>query len=270
MILSGLIGLVACKEPGVTDREAPVITLNDPVNGEQVAAGDELHLEGLIEDNVELATWNLTIHNNFDGHQHGRLAVTAFSLDRSYPISGRRADIHEHVDIPADATAGPYHLVVKAIDKEGNATSFADDSSKEVEIWITNDEMAEVLFRNSQGSITDHFHVHAGVPIVVAGDINGRGSDLSEVRLEVGTLDISEHSHEGHRLMAEEPFFSKTITIPPGTRTTTLGTLLAGTEIAVSQAQVELLEQQNTPVYLIVRVKDADGNHSRFVAELEF
>src|SRR5690606_36567095 len=83
-----------------------------------------------------LATYHLSVHEGGDGHSHGRIAASTFNIDQSFTVSGKRVEVHEHISIPSDATPGMYHFIVKAIDELGNSTSFADGSTRELEIEI--------------------------------------------------------------------------------------------------------------------------------------
>lgn len=130
--------LNACKDddPAVQDTEPPVISISLPADDTEYEPGEQIKFEATLEDNVELASYNITIHSNFDGHTHGRVAESPLAYDKSFTISGKKATVAETIDIPADATPGAYHFIVKAIDKAGNATNEADGSTKEVDIEI--------------------------------------------------------------------------------------------------------------------------------------
>lgn len=123
--------------PTAQDTEPPVITVSSPKPGDSFKRGTQIAFEAVLEDNVALAVYNINIHENFDGHTHGRLAASPMSFDKSFTVSGRRAVVSEKIDIPADATPGDYHFIVRAIDDARNATSFADGSTREIDIKIT-------------------------------------------------------------------------------------------------------------------------------------
>ena len=168
-IVSALF-LVACEgeddEP--VDTTAPSITMEEPGQGEIFDAGSTIHFDALFEDDVALGTYKIDVHDNFDGHSHGREEVAAFTYEESFDLTGTTDDVHEDITVTTDATAGPYHFIVEAIDAAGNTTTFADGSSVELEIWITNEEMPHVHFEDATETEVDEYEGEVGVaPIVV-------------------------------------------------------------------------------------------------------
>ncbi|GAA4444578.1 DUF4625 domain-containing protein [Ravibacter arvi] len=129
----------SCKndDPAVTDKEPPVITVEKPVMEASYTAGSQISFEAVIEDNQELAVYQIEIHDDHDGHSHGRMAASPFSYRKSFQLTGKKATVTETIAIPADAAPGEYHFIVTAIDKANNATNFADGSTKEIHIEIT-------------------------------------------------------------------------------------------------------------------------------------
>jgi hypothetical protein len=124
-------------DPEAQDTEAPVITVASPAMGSTFEAGSQIRFEAEIEDNVGLAICNVNIHSNFDGHSHARIAASPLSYEKSFTLTGKKASINELIDIPADATPGNYHFIVKAIDEARNATGYSDGSTKEIDITIS-------------------------------------------------------------------------------------------------------------------------------------
>lgn len=128
---------VSCKDDVIKDVTPPLITISSPQDGATFEAGSTITFEAVFEDNTGLATFNINIHEDSDGHTHGRLKASSFSFEKTYDISGKTTVVTEQIDLPADATPGHYHFIVKAIDELGNATGFADGSTRELEITIT-------------------------------------------------------------------------------------------------------------------------------------
>ncbi len=125
------------NDPEVQDTQAPVITVASPVTGSTFEAGGQIRFEAGIEDNVGLAICNVNIHSNFDGHSHARVAASPLTFEKSFTLTGKKASVSEVINIPADATPGNYHFIVKAIDQARNSTGYADGSTKEIEIKIS-------------------------------------------------------------------------------------------------------------------------------------
>lgn len=85
-----------------------------------------------LSDDVMLKSYKIEIHSNFDHHSHGGNSravqeTVDFSFNRSYDVSGQKtAHIHHHdIVIPANATAGDYHLMVYCTDAAGNESYIA-------------------------------------------------------------------------------------------------------------------------------------------------
>ena len=145
------IGIVSCDDAdSLVDLTAPVIEVRNPEYGKLLPAGEFIAFEAGFIDDVELATYNIEIHENFGGHGHGRIAMVnndpaliKWSFKESFIIpDGLRLFeevLEDHILIPNNAIAGPYHFIVQAIDKAGNSTSFQNNSAVELEILITND-----------------------------------------------------------------------------------------------------------------------------------
>lgn len=132
------------------DTEKPVVILNAPVEGAKLQAGKDVHFDMDLSDNEALGSYNVDIHNNFDGHDHtGHNDTKAFSViladdhdhdhdhdeenearnpfkfnrtwDDIYGL--RNTHVHQHeIVIAKDAKRGAYHFVVKVVDKAGNQT----------------------------------------------------------------------------------------------------------------------------------------------------
>lgn len=140
----GLFSLGACSSDSSVDTEKPVIVLNAPVEGANLAVGVDIHLDMIVSDNDALGSYNIDIHGDFDGHSHGDQAAslvkfvvtqndsstenegrTPFAFNKTWnDIFGKRNDnVHHHeIVIPADAKRGEYHFVVKVLDQSGNQT----------------------------------------------------------------------------------------------------------------------------------------------------
>lgn len=137
-----LFMLGSCSSDSSVDTEKPVIILNAPEEGARLAVGTDIHFDMEVSDNVALGSYNIDIHDDFDGHNHA--AESAFMLKNSIQnidespdndtrvpfvynhtwtdISGKRNDhVHHHeIVIAKDAKRGKYHFVVKVLDKAGN------------------------------------------------------------------------------------------------------------------------------------------------------
>ena len=124
----------SCDNDASSDTTKPLIELHEPEEGQALEIGNEhgVHFEMDLSDDVMLKSYKIEIHSNFDHHSHGGNSravqeTVDFSFNRSYDVSGQKtAHIHHHdIVIPANATAGDYHLMVYCTDAAGNESYIA-------------------------------------------------------------------------------------------------------------------------------------------------
>lgn len=184
MLLIAVMSLSACSsdDDGALDTTAPVITLVEPTQMEEIALGEELHIDALLEDNEGLASYKIDIHNNFDGHTHGRVASHSesqpwtYSKTQNLEAGQQSFDLHEHIDVPLDITPGTYHLGIIVLDEAGNQSEayvevvLGEAHDHEDEISISNlhvedvtagsDLHAEADITSTQGIQNINVHIH--------------------------------------------------------------------------------------------------------------
>lgn len=119
----------ACKKDDdddtPADRAKPVIAVATPANGSTVAAGENLRLSLVVTDDRELGELKIEIHDVFDGHGHGKNSAV-FSYTKTIALSGQNQTVTENILVPADALAGPYHLIINATDRAGSLADFVE------------------------------------------------------------------------------------------------------------------------------------------------
>lgn len=130
--------LFSCSDDdNSADTVKPTITINEPTDEQVFHAGDEIHVDIDVTDNVELASYKIDIHFAGDGHTHDRLMSPSEHIEWDYEttgtLSGKNDNIHLHINIPIDVEEGHYHFGVFAIDKAGN------QSVQWIELDIHND-----------------------------------------------------------------------------------------------------------------------------------
>ncbi len=139
----------SCNQVGDTTK--PVIDLHEPEDGECFKPGSEICLEMDLSDNIALESFKINIHNAFDGHEHEHAhapaqsatrhgdehddyntdADHAFTYDKTSEELGKdinglkNAHQHIHIEIPADAACGDYHLMVYCYDVDKNESHVA-------------------------------------------------------------------------------------------------------------------------------------------------
>ncbi len=128
--------LVACEK----EISAPVIkNVEIGLNNTKTAyIGGELHIEADIIAEGKIANIRLVIHHEEEGAEHapkmkisGSASQTEeWEVDTIYTgvyANVKNTTFHEHIDIPANAEAGSYHLLLYVTDLEGNQTIFEEE-----------------------------------------------------------------------------------------------------------------------------------------------
>ena len=106
----------------------PAVSLNEvgEENSKTAIVGSDLHLEGEITAENGIKRIDIEIHQEEGGE---------FRIEKSFTegkyIGVKNATFHEHIDIPAEAPAGSYHLYFTVTDQLGQT------DTKESEISLT-------------------------------------------------------------------------------------------------------------------------------------
>lgn len=139
-----LVLFSSCLKDEEVDLEKPIIDLSIedafPVNCDTLYFGEAFKLKVLLADNVELGSYSIGIHNNFDQHSHST-EVTACSLDPikdpvnpftfidDFDIPPGMKDYEANVSISISSgndngiyDEGDYHFFISLTDKEGWST----------------------------------------------------------------------------------------------------------------------------------------------------
>lgn len=168
------------------DTTKPVISLQSPSLESVVEAGQTLQLKAVLTDDQNLSQLRINIHNNFDGHDHGKTSAEPFDFDEIVDLSGTTQTVERGIEIPADAAAGPYHLMLYCLDASGNEADFV-----EAELIINSAEQP-VIEELSIGGKTDfsgHTHMHfegaETIEVPVMAHIEDPDGDLEKVKIEI-------------------------------------------------------------------------------------
>jgi len=130
LMLSLVFFMFSCEKNKV-DTQNPVISIISPEEEEVVYIGSEIHFEVDFADDVELKSYKVDIHSNFDGHNHksalkGESVAWSFQKSWNFEEGKKTAHIHHHeIVIPIqiernEITEGEYHLMVYCTDASGN------------------------------------------------------------------------------------------------------------------------------------------------------
>ncbi|RZJ77387.1 MAG: DUF4625 domain-containing protein, partial [Flavobacterium sp.] len=122
-LLFTIIVLASCKKDKDEVLPAPTLTgLEVGSNNSKVAfAGNDVHIEGEILAPANLASVAIEIHAK---------TGTGWKFEQVYTegFAGlKNAELHKHIDIPADAVLGLYHVHIKITDQAGQVTDVESD-----------------------------------------------------------------------------------------------------------------------------------------------
>lgn len=134
--LPGLLMLSCDKDQPVIDTEYPVIQTDAensfPGQCSVVRRGQSFTFKARFTDNMQLGSYSLDIHHNFDHHTHStevsdcdtdpvKKPVNPFLLIRSFdiPENQKTYAATQQIDVPADIDPGDYHFMIRLTDKEG-------------------------------------------------------------------------------------------------------------------------------------------------------
>jgi hypothetical protein len=223
LLLAGFIvlGATSCDKHDDHDDHAPEIELKEPERWEKFASGDKIHFEALIKDESGISEYEIDIHNDFDSHAHGRLkspSLPYFYFDEHFDGEGKKKlDIHKDIEIKMGETtkfaAGPYHFIVNAINMKEIKTSYADGTTKEVEVYITNDEMP-VLEGFEENITNGKVRINKGETLTFKGIVKdveeiGKNPGLHEIEIIISEFPEEGHTHDhgghSHRVAASLP-----------------------------------------------------------------
>lgn len=137
-ILIFTVFIVSSCEKEKVDTEKPVITISGPEENEVLYIGSEIHFEVDFSDDVQLKSYKVDIHSNFDGHSHkcsSKEDSIAFSFQKSWNFDEglKQSHIHHHeIVIPDEIDAkkvaqGDYHFMIYCTDVAGNESWIAID-----------------------------------------------------------------------------------------------------------------------------------------------
>jgi hypothetical protein len=128
------IGLISCDRD--IDDVYPEIDISGvdafPKNCDTIYRGQDFHFIATFSDNVELGSFSLEIHNNFDHHTHStegeacvfdedKPAVNPWFFLEQYtiPTGSQQYNANVPISIPADIDPGDYHFMIRLTDREG-------------------------------------------------------------------------------------------------------------------------------------------------------
>lgn len=141
IIAAFFIGFISCEKGEEIDKEKPAIDLTIqgafPVNCDTLYFGETFMLKVKFTDNVELGSYSIDIHHNFDHHSHSTEVTEcsldpikdpvnpfAFIQDYAIPEGLKEHETNVLITLPSENAnglydEGDYHFFISLTDKEG-------------------------------------------------------------------------------------------------------------------------------------------------------
>lgn len=204
LLASGLLLFTACEsdddddEPA-PDTTAPAIADVSPApdsDEHSFARGAQMTLQATITDDQGLSQVKVEVHNVFDGHSHDKVQdYTPWEMDTIISLNGETSyTLNQTMEVPAMATAGKYHVILRALDQNGNEAAFVEVTF----VVEGGPSIAHIdLMKNGQAMNDMHFHFDGAdnLDLNVQSTIEAQESDeLEEVHLMI----MEAHGHDDH------------------------------------------------------------------------
>lgn len=136
LIIMVLALSVSACQTDVPDDVLPAIDMTAsgafPLNCATVYRGESFDFKAVFTDNVELGSYSIEMHHNFDQHTHStdaaqcatdpvKQAVNPFRWIENYTIPARlqRFEASQTIYIPEEVDTGMYHFMVRVTDAAG-------------------------------------------------------------------------------------------------------------------------------------------------------
>ena len=141
IIALSILVFTACEEK-ISMPEIINVELGS-ANSKKVVAGNDLHIEAEIVAQNKIAQIRLVIHMEEEHHHSPAMKISSslriadeWEVDTIYTgayANVKNTDFHEHIEVPADAHPGTYHVHLYVTDMEGNQAKYEDEIEVVVE-----------------------------------------------------------------------------------------------------------------------------------------
>lgn len=126
----------SCAKKNQVDDILPTIDVSGenafPSNCDTLYLGETAQIVIKLNDNKELGSYSIDIHNNFDHHSHtteviaceddeDKIAVNPFLYIQSFSLPDGLTTYQTNlsIQIPTDVDPGDYHFLIRVTDNEG-------------------------------------------------------------------------------------------------------------------------------------------------------
>lgn len=251
VIGSGIV-MISCDKDDDTDTTAPVInsaTIDGKEEGIEANVGNAMTFEVKVSDNEALGQLKLDVHDAFDGHSHDKSSGINWANVAIIDLSGTEQTVSHDMEIPTNATAGPYHAEILVIDAEGNEGEFVERV-----IMIRNG--SEPGIEITSPDFTNEVHVSKGSTLSLEGVVTDE-TDLAEI-----LIILEEEEEDAHKSVQHEALYEMDFDLEGASDLTWDFQIDGNVNIAIPATAEE------GHYVLTVRAEDSEGNINIFEAEL--
>lgn len=173
LLASSLI-FTSCSEDDAADTLTINITEIGSNNSGVAIAGSDLHIEADIIATARIASVEIELHHETDASAP---EINVVFTEYAGQIN---AELHKHIDIPANQPAGDYHLHVKVIDANGNTRTVEAD----VQILASNANLFSISLTEIGHGTAGNYHAHAGEDMHIEGTISST-NPIASIAIEI-------------------------------------------------------------------------------------
>ncbi len=202
----------SCSDDDDDKPTKPVINLTEigSENSKMAIAGSDLHLEGSILADGTIQRIDVEIHQE----ENSDFEIEKAYTDGKY-IGVKNADFHEHIDIPAEAPAGKYHLHFTVTDQFGQTTTV--ESELTIEASPVNIAIEGLVFGAGHDFPDNNIGYIGTAPVIGATSIkadNGIDRVFVEIHSEGETTAFEQDTTYTYNGETEVKDFHKHLLIP--------------------------------------------------------
>lgn len=244
-----LMFAVACSEDDDNQDTTTPNILSVQMNGEDhdlsFSAGSSIQVSAELSDNEELGELKIDIHDLFDGHDHGKMALSTWETTQVIALSGSNTTANSTLIVPDSTLAGPYHAILQLLDAAGNEAEF-----KEIEFILTNGQEPQIQIEEPN---FDTLNISPGSSISLVGSVSD-DTDLQEISLLI--YEDADHSHKNQADVIFD--FDEDL---PGSNDVTYDL----NQININIPSATLIGHYK----FVLKAKDNTGNYGVFEAEID-
>ena len=200
--------LVSCQDDEDVTFDAPVISNFEFGNGGTHSTdgtayrGSDIHIEAEILAEATVASITVSIHGHDivvgEGEEEWDFSHTY--TDDKYLV--RNPTLHEHIDIPATAPAGEYHVTMEVTDEAGQTTEVEGHLEVMASVSISEFHMDEAVVRGDDFHVEFMIHAVNGIHQITV-DVHGHGITPGAGEAE---WDFEKTFEEGYHGLTEAEF----------------------------------------------------------------